>query len=193
MFFVAIDDAAIVVGYSILSRSRRTHTGRGYGQLLDELDVLVEHGHVVEARPPHFYPDQVVGRVDAWEERESREDEQLHGRGTFIRTEGGDAPGNEKTGAQRRERHGQAARARRQAPPLRRRPPAGRVAEAAEFLTGRFRRARGGHLHVPRFVLDGIHRAALASSGHSAFRASISSCADRAGTPSEQAVVSKHW
>ena len=65
-------ESSYSLGYSILSRSRRTHTGRGYGQLLDELDVLVEHGHVVEARPPHFYADEVVGRVDAWEECERR-------------------------------------------------------------------------------------------------------------------------
>ena len=74
--------------------------------MLDELHVLVEHGHVVEARPPHFYPDEVVGRVDARQQRERGEDEELDRGGTFIRTEGGDAPGNEKTGAQRRERHG---------------------------------------------------------------------------------------
>ena len=36
---------------------------------LDELHVLVEHGHVVEARPPHFYPDEVVGGIDARKQR----------------------------------------------------------------------------------------------------------------------------
>ena len=46
-------------------------------------------------------------------------------RRTAVRAEGRDAPGNKKTGAQRRERHRQAARARRQAPPRRRGRPAG--------------------------------------------------------------------
>ena len=51
--------------------------------MLDELHVLVEHGHVVEARPPHFYADEVVGRVDARQQRERGEDEELDRGGTF--------------------------------------------------------------------------------------------------------------
>ena len=39
---------------------------------LDELHVLVEHGHVVEARPPQLDAHQMIGGIDARQQRERR-------------------------------------------------------------------------------------------------------------------------